>query len=317
MIRPHCQAIPSAAQFAILLRPNICHVGHMSPMVVPAHAKTNLSLRVLGRREDGFHEIHTRMTQLSLADTLEITRHAPGKGFKLEVAGADWKPRHGEENLVAGAARVFTTATRVAADVTIKLTKRIPSGAGLGGGSSDAAATLMALDRMFQTHLGQAKLIELAASLGSDVPFFIHGRLCECTGRGECVVPIDDDWELPVVLFKPAFGVPTPDAYKRWASAPTIPGVLYAPQICPWGEMVNDLERPVFAKYPVLGMMKMWLLRQPGVYAALMCGSGSTLMAVLSAQHGGEHLAQRAKEEFGPSLWIHVGQTLCESSAAT
>ena len=285
----------------------------MPSLTLAAHAKTNLSLRVLGKREDGFHEVRTRMTPLSLADSLHIETLPKGCGLDLVVEHADWTPKAGEENLVEKAARLFREHTNRAVDARIVLEKAIPSGAGLGGGSSDAAATLRALDHLLGTELEEQTLLDLAAAIGSDVPFFIHGKPSDCSGRGECITPVDDDWELPVVLLKPAFGVSTPEAYGRWKDAGEIPGVLYAPQLCPWGEMVNDLERPVFAKYPVLARMKMWLLEQPGVHAALMSGSGSTMLAILSNQHGGEILAARAKEEFGATLWTHVGQTICET----
>lgn len=282
----------------------------MPSIVLPAHAKTNLSLRVLGKREHGFHELRTRMAPLSLADSLEIETLPKGRGFHLDVEGADWIPKPGEENLVEKAARLFGARVGRPVNARVLLKKSIPSGAGLGGGSSDAAATLRGLDRLLGTCLGEPALLELAAAIGSDVPFFIHGKLCDCSGRGECITPVEDDWELPIVLLKPAFGVSTPEAYGRWKDAPEIPGVLYAPQLCPWGEMVNDLERPVFAKYPVLARMKMWLLEQPETHAALMSGSGSTVLAVLSSQYGGENLVARARDEFGPTLWTHVGQTI-------
>lgn len=285
----------------------------MFMLTLAAHAKTNLSLRVLGRRDDGFHEVSTRMAPLSLADTLQMELLPAGRGLELVVEGADWTPKTGEENLVEKAARLFAEHTGHAVDARMVLKKGIPSGAGLGGGSSDAAAALRGLDHLLETHLDDAALLRIAAAIGSDVPFFIHGKICDCSGRGECITPVDDDWELPVVLLKPAFGVATPEAYRRWKDAQEIPGVLYAPQLCPWGEMVNDLERPVFAKYPVLARMKMWLLEQPETHAALMSGSGSTVLAILSTQHGGEALAARAKEEFGPTLWTHVGQTICET----
>ena len=282
----------------------------MSRLVANAHAKTNLSLRILGRRSDGFHELTTRMSLISLADTIEFDLLGKGNGVHFQMDGADWKPKTGEENLVTTACQVFAEATHKTLNIAIRLHKKIPSGAGLGGGSSDAAATLTALNTLYNTKLSLGRLLDLAANIGSDVPFFLHGKLCECSGRGECVVPIDDDWELPIVLLKPAFGVATPDAYKRWSRSKELSGVLYVPQLCPWGEMVNDLERPVFQKYPVLATMKMWLLEQPEVHAALLSGSGSTMLAVLSSQFGGENLCTRAKAEFGQTLWTHVGQTL-------
>lgn len=281
----------------------------MKPLVIPAYAKTNLSLRILGKRPDGFHEVRTLITLVSLADTLEFHPAAEGTGLDLVVDGADWEPEPGQRNLVECAWDLFAATTGRRVDVAITLAKRIPSGAGLGGGSSNAAATLRALDQMADGAAGPAALMAMAAQLGSDVPFFLDGRMAECGGRGERIVPVDDDWELPVVLLKPAFSVPTPEAYRRWPDAVELTGVCYVPQVCPWGEMVNDLERPVFEKYPVLADMKMWLLDQPEVHAALMSGSGSTLLAVLNDHIGGEALAGRARGEFGAGLWTHVGQT--------
>lgn len=282
----------------------------MPSLVLQAPAKTNLSLRVLGQRDDGYHEIRTCMAPLSLADSLQIELLPQGRGLQFSLEGADWTPKPGEVNLVEKAARLFGERVKRTVDARITLNKRIPSGAGLGGGSSDAAATLRGLNQLSGAGLDEKSLLELAAAIGSDVPFFIHGKLCECSGRGENITPVADDWELPIVLLKPAFAVATPEAYARWKSSRKIPGVLYAPQLCPWGEMVNDLETAVFSKYPVLARMKMWLLEQPETHAAIMSGSGSTVLAVLSSQFGGENLAARAREEFGPSLWTYVGQTV-------
>ena len=281
----------------------------MTSLTLEAHAKTNLSLRILGKRPDGFHELHTRITLLSLSDLLTVESLPEGPGFRLQVEDSDWEPKAGEKNLVESAWEGFSEAIGRRPDVSVRLRKRIPSGAGLGGGSSDAAAMLKALNALTGHPLDGAKLHEIAARLGSDVPFFLQGRMAECSGRGECIVPVDDDWELPVVLLKPAFSVATPEAYRRWTTSRELPGVCYVPQHCPWGEMVNDLERPVFEKYPVLADMKMWLLDQPEVHAALMSGSGSTLLAVLNNHTGGEALAERARREYGASLWTHVGQT--------
>lgn len=280
-------------------------------VALDAHAKTNLSLRITGRREDGYHDLHTSMTLVTLADRLEFDALPEGAGVKLMVEGADWKAKAGEMNLVVQACQIFAERTGRAVDVGIRLLKRIPSGAGLGGGSSDAAATLRALDRLTGGGVDGGDLFAMGEQLGADVCFFLDGRMAECTGKGECVVPLDDDWELPIVLLKPAFSVATADAYGRFAHARELPDVPYVPQICPWGEMVNDLERPVFEKYPILAEMKVWLLDQPEVHAALMSGSGSTMLAVLKDLTGGEGLAERARHVFGETLWTHVGSTLC------
>ncbi|QQL44793.1 4-(cytidine 5'-diphospho)-2-C-methyl-D-erythritol kinase [Sulfuriroseicoccus oceanibius] len=279
------------------------------PYEVAAHAKINLDLSVLGKREDGFHEISSTMTGVSLFDTLVFEPGDEGEGPGLVIDGADDLPVN-DDNLVIRAAKLFAERTGKAADFNIRLIKRVPSGAGLGGGSSDAAATLRALNDLTGAGLGEAELAGIAGEIGSDIPFFIYGGVCRVGGRGEVVEPINFDWELPVLLIKPGFGVETPDAYKRWITSQELESVLYAPQICPWGPMVNSLERPVFEKYPVLADMKMWLLDQGETHAALMSGSGSTMIAVLAQQHVGGELLRRAKERYGDTLWGFVGHTL-------
>lgn len=282
-------------------------------LIIRAYAKVNLDLEVLGKRDDGFHEIRSRMVMVSLFDELAFFPTAKGDGISLNVVGADLPT--GPENLVIKAANAFNERTGKSIDFSIELTKRIPSGAGLGGGSSDAAQTLLALNRLTKAGLTDDDLAELAAGVGSDVPFFFFNHPCDVFGRGEVVERINFEWELPIVLLKPEFGVETPTAYARWEDSKEIPGVLYAPQICPWGAMVNSLERPVFQKFPALADMKMWLFAQPETHAVLMSGSGSTMLVVLSQQHGGEGLVQRAREEFGETLWGFVGHTLVDAAA--
>lgn len=272
-----------------------------------APAKINLSLRVLGRRPDGFHDIETLMVPLSLADEITVTRldHQRDHGDKrIELTCSDPTLPTGPENLAYRAVEIFLAHTRQMGSVGVELNKRVPHGAGLGGGSSDAATVLLALDEMFETHLERSTLLELAARLGSDVPFFIQRGPAICRGRGERVESNPFDASLSLLLLKPEFPVPTPWAYSRWRNAHELPGVRYAGQNFLWGELVNDLERPVFEKYLPLAAMKMWLLEQPEVAGALMSGSGSTVFAVLheGAVSGVATLEGRAKEMFG-SVW--------------
>ena len=186
----------------------------------------------------------------------------------------------------------------------------MPHGAGLGGGSSDAAATLAALDRLAgEAALGVPRLMEIAAGLGSDIPFFLGPPAARATGRGERIESAGEPPSLPVVLLKPGFGVPTPDAYKRWADSRELPGISYAPQSLPPVELVNDLERPVFQKYLFLAEMKAWLLARPGVAGALMSGSGSTMFAVLEAGADAAALIEAARAELDPALWAWAGRT--------
>ena len=271
-----------------------------------APAKVNLSLRVLRRRDDGFHDIETLMAPISIFDTLEIERHS---GSGLQFTCSDAALPTGNENLAVRAARLFCGKFGYEPHVSIALKKEIPHGAGLGGGSSDAATVLLALDQLFETNLPRKELSQLAAELGSDVPFFIHQSAAWCRGRGEIVEPCAMP-PLPLLLIKPPFGVPTPWAYKNWRDSLEIPGVHYAPQHFAWGEMANDLERPVFEKYLQLAELKQWLLAQPETAGALMSGSGATVFAVLREKSQGPALAERTTNDFGPNFWLCLAETV-------
>ncbi|MFZ4594561.1 MAG: 4-(cytidine 5'-diphospho)-2-C-methyl-D-erythritol kinase [Verrucomicrobiaceae bacterium] len=286
-------------------------------MSLPSHsislsapAKVNLSLRVLGKREDGFHAVETRMCPISIADRLDVTLIERG----LEFTCSDTSLPVDESNLVIQALRAFEQRTGLYHGWRVHLEKQIPSGAGLGGGSSDAAAMLKAMNALCGLPLPQSELLKIAGTIGSDVPLFVLGRTCDATGRGEIVTPIDFPHELTLVLIKPAFGIPTPWAYKNWASSQELVSVLYAPQLSPWGEMVNDLERPVFAKYLLLPALKRWLLDQAETLAALMSGSGATMFAVVPNAEAGTQLANRAQAWAGESAWVRTATTLVVKS---
>ena len=270
-------------------------------MQVIAPAKINLSLRVLGRRSDGFHEIETFIAPISLCDEIKI-EHRPGKQ-KIAFRCDDPSVPKGEDNIVVRAANIFFEETKVSSGVWIALKKTVPHGAGLGGGSSDAASTLLALNELFETNLPREALAKMAEMIGSDVPFFIFQSAAVCKGRGELVSPTRLREELSVLLLKPEFGVPTQWAYSRWRDSREIPGVSYGAQQFTQQSFVNDLERPVFEKFVFLAQVKMWLLKQPEVGAALMSGSGSTVFAVLRSNADADLLAKRAKAELEPELW--------------
>ena len=276
---------------------------------VTAPAKTNLWLRVGARREDGFHEIETRMVHLSLADELVLQWT---KGNKLEFSCSDDSLPRGEENLAVKAVRALEKKTSRKFGLRVHLEKRIPSGAGLGGGSSDAAAVLKAVNGMGKFKLLPEQLFKLAASIGSDVPFFVFDDPCDVSGRGEVVKPAPKEEvpRLPVVLLKPNFAVSASWAYQKLGEARKRDDPRQVPQICPWGVMENDLEAPVFLKFPILEQMKEWLLQQPEVHAALLSGSGSVVYAVLRHFDLGVPLVKRAKEFFGKETWCYRGSTL-------
>ena len=276
-------------------------------MQVIAPAKVNLSLRVLGRRGDGFHEIETFIAPISLCDEIKIER----RSGKQEIAFRcdDQSVPKGEDNIVVRAASVFFEETKITSGVSIALKKKIPHGAGLGGGSSDAASTLLALNELFETNLPREALAKMAEMIGSDIPFFIFQSAAVCTGRGEFVSPTRLREQLSVLLLKPGFGVPTQWAYSRWRDSREIPAVSYGAQQFTQQSFVNDLERPVFEKFVFLAQLKMWLLKQPEVGAALMSGSGSTVFAVIRDNTDVDWLATRAKAELDPELWTCACET--------
>jgi 4-diphosphocytidyl-2-C-methyl-D-erythritol kinase len=269
-----------------------------------APAKINLSFKILRRREDGFHEIETLMAPISLADELTIEPNDSGFDFSSD----DPNLPSGEDNLVVRAVRAFFDEVREEPRVRITLRKQIPHGAGLGGGSSDAASTLLGLNELHGAQLAAARLTNLAAGIGLDVPFFLAQSPARCRGRGEIVEPVAGVPEIPLLLLKPEFGVPTPLAYQRWQDSRELPGVDYATQQVGELTLQNDLERPVFEKHIFLARMKGWLREKPEVAAALLSGSGSTVFAVLRNAGGAEALANRARLELDPALWSHVTQ---------
>jgi 4-diphosphocytidyl-2-C-methyl-D-erythritol kinase len=277
-------------------------------MQLYAPAKVNLSFQIKGRREDGFHEIETLMAPISLSDRLTIERGQATDDIKFSCD--DSSLPIGEENLVVQAARLFQKATKIEEGVEIALEKKIPHGAGLGGGSSDAAATLLGLNQLFETRLDKKDLVELAAQIGSDVPFFIFGSTAICRGRGEIVELARLPANFKLLLVKPDFGVPTPWAYGRWKDSRELPGVEYAPQEFSGARFMNDLERPVFEKFVLLGYLKTWLRRQEEVGVALMSGSGSTVFALLRDGADSTQLADRLRTEVDAKMWTFACETL-------
>jgi 4-diphosphocytidyl-2-C-methyl-D-erythritol kinase len=240
-----------------------------------ARAKINLDLRILGRRADGYHELRTVLQTLALHDTLVF--EARPRGF--ELAG---DPRHmplDRTNLAWRAADALWRQARrrgpsPGARVTIR--KRIPARAGLGGGSSDAAATLAGLNRLWRLGLDVRELMTVAARLGSDVPFFLMGGSALGLGRGEWLYPLIDPPRAEVVLVVPPFGVATSEAYEWYRQDLARPAVDARN-----GSTGNDLEAPVAARHPEIGLAKRRLHRA-GAAMAQMSGSGSAVFGLFS-----------------------------------
>ena len=257
-----------------------------TPLTIRAHAKINLDLRVLGTRADGFHELRTVFQALALHDRIDcIPREGP---FAIECDTAGVPLDRG--NLVWKAADVLWRALRRTGpvrDVLVRLHKQIPLQAGLGGGSADAAATLLALARLWKAPAGTAQLTDLAATLGADVPFFLAGGTALGLGRGDEVYPLMDLPRHWIVLLIPGFGVSTADAYgwydaeRELARGPAMREPQHVPG--PWpsraAQMINDLEAPIARHHPEIDQMKA-ALRRAGALAAAMSGSGSTVFGL-------------------------------------
>ena len=252
---------------------------------IAAHAKLNLFLRILARERDGYHQIETAFTLLELADEVVVSRAAAG--VALTIDGPDLGPE--EENLAVRAARAVLAATGEKFGVAIALVKRIPVRAGLGGGSSDAAAVLHAVNALAQHAVPHHELLHFATRLGADVAFFAGGApLAFAWGRGERMYRLAPLPTAPALVLVPRVAVATPDAYRWWdemqpTTATRGPVLLDAAAFASWGSVGrlggNDFEAPVFGKHPELRAVYE-RVAQTGPLWVRLCGSGSAVAAV-------------------------------------
>lgn len=263
-----------------------------------ANAKINLGLRIVGQREDpsgpdelsgtgGYHLLHTLFQEIDFGDEVTLTDQ-PRLKVTLEVTGptAGGVPTD-ESNLCLRAARLFKAKVGAGQGVHIRLDKCILVGAGLGGGSSDAAAVLRGLNRMWQVGLSAMELERLALRLGADVPFFIRGGLQLGEGIGEALTPLERELPCAVVLVIPPFSVDTAWAYRQFASRQSFPpppafDQLIAREPILWDRLTNDFEDVVFPRYGQLADIKQELLEAGAVHASL-SGSGSAVVGLFEA----------------------------------
>jgi 4-diphosphocytidyl-2-C-methyl-D-erythritol kinase len=277
---------------------------------LPAFAKVNLCLDVIGRRPDGYHELRTIFQTIGLRDTLELTL-ARTPGIELEVSDAALSA--GPDNLVYRAIEAIGRETDFRRGVRAKLTKRIPVARGLGGGSSDAAAALIGMLRLTgrEREFPLQKLMEIASKLGADVPFFLFGGRALAVNRGDEIYPLGDLPKCTVVVVSPKeIGVSTKEAYE-WLSAELTnrvnpPNIWRFCALC-WsgqGKVSNDFEGPVFRRHARLGEIRDALL-QVGAAEAALAGSGSAVFGIFRnpAQ------ARRAARKF-PEDSVFVVETL-------
>ncbi|HET6488126.1 MAG TPA: 4-(cytidine 5'-diphospho)-2-C-methyl-D-erythritol kinase [Syntrophales bacterium] len=247
---------------------------------VQSPAKINLILKVLRRREDGYHDIASLMQKVSLSDEIQFTPRR--QGIALTCPGSDLPT--GEGNLVVRAARALFTEAGFAGGVEIALRKRIPTAAGLGGGSSNAATTLVILNDLFRFGFDRERLIRIGARLGADVPFFIYGSAAWAFGIGDLLEPAVIPAGMWFVLVNPGFEVPTKWVYQSLNLPLTNTAVKYSiPSFSGVRDLAaalsNDLETVTVRQYPVLAELKGFLLRQ-GAIGSLMSGSGPTVFGL-------------------------------------
>lgn len=271
---------------------------------VLAPAKVNLYLRVLGRRQDGYHELITLMQPVDLCDELVISREGQGLRFTCD------DPSLQRDNLVERAARAWFQAAALRPRVHLHLVKRVPVGAGLGGGSSDAAATLLGLNALYDGLLSPQRLYELACGLGSDVPFFLGGVTALCRGRGEVVEPWPEFPLLDYVLVNPGFRVSTAWVYDQldlpWTKLPEVNRIYRLQSQCgplPAGLLANDLAEVTKRAHPEVGELE-GALAACGALGSLMSGSGPTVFGVFADQESARRAARRLGRRRG--WWVRA-----------
>jgi 4-diphosphocytidyl-2-C-methyl-D-erythritol kinase len=260
----------------------------MPEVKIPAFAKINLRLEILGKRPDGYHELRTVFQTVSLHDELRL-RRSKNAGLSLRVHGnAALSNEPVEKNLVYRAVAAMRAELKDESGVEIELKKKIPAGRGLGGGSSDAAAAMLGYLRLAPRKIEMERLMQIGASLGADVPFFLQGGRALGIGRGDEIYPLPDIATKNILIVSPAsIYVPTPDAY-RWLNAPELTKTPDNPKLwrfcsLAWSVqgtgLLNDFEGAVFRRHPRLNEIKRDLL-QKGATEALLAGSGSAVIGV-------------------------------------
>ena len=286
-------------------------------LTLSANAKINLTLDILGTREDGYHEVAMIMQEISLHDTLNMGKINQGISLTITIEGQQGTLPADESNLCWQAAALVQKEYNLQEGVEIHLTKRIPMAAGLAGGSADAAAVLKGMNHLFRLGMTEARLCELGARLGSDIPFCIMGGTMLATGRGEVLTRLPSFPRLSVVLAKPPVGVSTAWAYKTYDAGydgphPDNEAMLEAIHggdahkaadlLCNVLEGVTETEHPVIADYKRLMM-------EHGAMASMMSGSGPTVFGLVREKQQAWHLADTLKKYDGEA-GVFVAETL-------
>ncbi len=276
--------------------------------------KVNLLLNILGKRADGFHKLETVMHPVPVYDRIAFQRG----GSAIQITCTEPSLPTDSRNLVYRAAEAFLKNAKINEGIGLHLEKRIPVAAGLGGGSGNAATTLLGLNELFENPLSATQLHAIAASLGSDIPFFLQDKPALATGRGEEIQPLEFFTALrgtALLLVHPGFGIATAWAYQQLARFPEAlngrPGraqqlvsVLQTADLkTAAAEFYNSLEAPALEKYPLLALFQEFL-RENGAAGVLMSGSGSSTFAIVQNQTAAQEVAEKFKAKFGTMNWI-------------
>ncbi|MGV3755658.1 MAG: 4-(cytidine 5'-diphospho)-2-C-methyl-D-erythritol kinase [Verrucomicrobiota bacterium] len=284
------------------------------PLTIQSHCKVNLILNILGKRQDGFHELETVMLPIPLHDSLTFERE--GRGVTLTCS--DPRLPVDASNLVHRAASAFLTNAKLFDGVKIHLEKRIPMAAGLGGGSGNAAITLLGMNELFGQRLPENRLYDIAAALGSDVPFFLQKGPALAVGRGEKVQTLPPFPSLKgrgLLLIHPGFGVSTAWAYQNLARFPEdlngragrsqelVNALNGTDTQAAVTQFYNSLEAPVLEKHPILKLYQEFLEAR-GALRAMMSGSGSTTFAVFGNKAAADAVIEEFKGKFGDTAWM-------------
>lgn len=288
------------------------------PVIVAAPAKINLYLHVVGRRSDGYHLLDSLVAFAGIGDTIAA---APAETLSLSIDGPFAEGLgSGEDNLVLRAARALAAAAGRKAAAQIRLTKRLPLASGIGGGSADAAATLIALARLWRLDLDAAALAAIGLALGADVPVCVHGRSAFFAGIGEHLTPAPALPRAWLVLANPGIALATPNVFKartggfsepgRFAGAPAdvaeLAAVLKARS--------NDLTAAAVSLAPVIGTVLAELCALPGALLARMSGSGATCFALFADEHKAQAAASAVRAR-RPAWWVAAAPLLANTAA--
>ena len=281
----------------------------MDKILLNSHAKINLSLDVLGKRDDGYHEVLMIMLSCGLCDSITLSRIDSGIELSTNLS---FLPCN-EKNLAYKAAQSFFEHTGINSGVKIELSKRIPVGAGLAGGSGNAAAVLCGLNMLYETKLTEDELCAIGSTLGADVPYCIHAKTMLASGIGEKLTLLDDFPKTPIVIIKPPFGVSTPTVYKQIDETPIQkhPDTQLLMNAIKNGDvktvaqnMVNVMEEVTVKMHPIIGDIKSELLKS-GALGVLMSGSGPSVFAFFDNYDA----AKKAALPFKNKYFTYVGWT--------